>query len=60
MDRQTLDVALSLPDNDFEDSVQIACAHLTSLDGIVTRNAVDFTAAQCKVYAPAELLAQIP
>ncbi|MGH2514669.1 MAG: type II toxin-antitoxin system VapC family toxin, partial [Ktedonobacterales bacterium] len=60
MDHQTLDAALSLPGSDFEDSVQIACAHLTSLDGIVTRNAQDFASAQCTVYTPAQLLAQLP
>jgi predicted nucleic acid-binding protein len=60
MDRQTLDVALSLPGGDFEDSVQIACAHLTNLDGIVTRNAQDFTSARCTVYTPTQLLAQLP
>lgn len=60
MDQQTLDTALSLPGSDFEDSVQIACAHLASLDGIVTRNAQDFASAQCKVYTPTQLLFLLP
>ena len=33
---------LSKPGNDFEDNVQIACAILSNLDGIVTRDIKGF------------------
>ena len=57
--RQTLVLADSLPGRDFEDNVQIACAHLANLDGIITRDNSGFAAAALPVWTPVELLAQI-
>ncbi|HEV2460312.1 MAG TPA: PIN domain-containing protein [Ktedonobacterales bacterium] len=59
MDRRTLEAALAKSGGDYENNVQIVCAEVAQLDGIVTRNVPDFTAASCTVYTPAELLAAI-
>jgi hypothetical protein len=42
VDRSVLIAAHALQGNDFEDNVQIACAHSAGLDLIVTRNAAHF------------------
>lgn len=56
---QVLKQAEGLSGADFEDNVQIACASLSELDAIVTRNEGDFEAAELPVVTPAELLAQL-
>jgi len=60
VDRPALEMAEQLPGNDFEDNVQIACATITGLTAIVTRDKTGFTAATTTVYAPDELLVQLP
>ena len=60
VDRQTVDTALSLGLKDFEDSIQLACATLTQLDAIVTRDQSDFADSSFPVYSPADLLDQLP
>jgi predicted nucleic acid-binding protein len=59
VDRQALEQALSLPGNDFEDNLQIACASLAGLDVIVTRDQKGFQAASLPALTPAELLTQL-
>ena len=59
VDRRTLEEAQTLSGDDFEDNLQIACASLTGLDAIVTRNKEDFKVATIPVLTPAELLAQL-
>lgn len=59
VDRQTLEEATSLPGNDFEDNVQIACAIRAGADAIVTRNHDDFAHAPILVLTPAELLSRL-
>jgi hypothetical protein len=54
-----LELANTLTGTDFEDDLQIACAHLTGLDAIVTRNPKDFKSATIPVLTPSELLAQL-
>jgi predicted nucleic acid-binding protein len=56
---QTVETALSLGLKDFEDSVQLACATLNQLDGIVTRDHKDFISSNIPIYAPTELLNQL-
>jgi predicted nucleic acid-binding protein len=56
VDRQTIATALSLRLNDFEDSIQLACATLNRLDAIVTRDRKDFIGSDMPVYSPTELL----
>ncbi len=59
VDRQTLEQADSLPGNDFEDNLQIACAALGGLDAIVTRDKDDFKGSPVPILTPTEMLAQL-
>ncbi|MFN5857341.1 MAG: type II toxin-antitoxin system VapC family toxin [Pseudanabaenaceae cyanobacterium] len=59
VDRQIIETALTLGLKDFEDSMQLACATLDQLDGIVTRDHHDFKDSPLPIYSPAELLKQI-
>lgn len=59
VDRQTVETALRLDLKDFEDSIQLACATLAQLDGIVTRDRKDFAGSSLSTYSPTELLNQI-
>jgi predicted nucleic acid-binding protein len=54
VDQRVLEHAYSLAGSDFEDNIQIACAALSGLDAIVTRNTDDFAASSVPVYTPAE------
>jgi hypothetical protein len=49
----------ALPGNDLEDNILIAAAVTASLDGIVTRNGIDFSHSPIPVWAPADLLKQL-
>jgi len=51
-----LQSALNIDFRDFEDAVLHEAARQADADGIVTRNARDFTAATLDIYTPAELL----
>jgi predicted nucleic acid-binding protein len=59
VDRQTVETALKLGLKDFEDSIQLACATLSQLDGIVTRDRKDFVGSDLPIYSPTELLTQL-
>lgn len=59
VDRQTVETALSFGLKDFEDSIQLACATLNQLNGIVTRDRQDFIGSPLPIYSPTELLNQI-
>ena len=59
VDRSTMAAALSLPGNDFEDNVQIACAQSAGLDLIVTRNTVDFAHSPIVAVEPPALAARL-
>ena len=59
VNRQALEAAERLPDSDFEDNLQIACAHLESLDAIVTRDRGGFTGSTMPVLSPADLLTHL-
>jgi predicted nucleic acid-binding protein len=59
VDRQTVETALKLGLKDFEDSIQLACAKLSQLDGIVTRDRKDFVGSDLPIYSPTELLTQL-
>lgn len=48
--------ALSLSWRDFEDSVQYSVAVLQEMDGIITRNPIDFKDAEIKIWKPEEFL----
>jgi len=51
--------ARTLPGNDFEDNVQIACAANASLDLIITRNLTDFQHSPVTVIEPPQIVAFI-
>ncbi|MEM9090394.1 MAG: PIN domain-containing protein [Cyanobacteria bacterium P01_F01_bin.53] len=59
VNRQTVEAALNLGLTDFEDSIQLACATLNQLDGLVTRDLKDFIGSNLPVYSPTELLNQL-
>jgi predicted nucleic acid-binding protein len=59
VDRNALEQALQLPGTDFEDNLQIACAVINGLDGIVTRDNSGFQAATIPVLSPDEFLATL-
>lgn len=54
VNRALLTAAATLPGNDFEDNVQIACSQHTGLDLIVTRDPDDFRDAPMPAVEPAE------
>jgi predicted nucleic acid-binding protein len=56
VDRQALEQAAAFPGNDFEDNLQLACAALAGLEGIITRDKEGFRAALIPIFAPAEFL----
>jgi predicted nucleic acid-binding protein len=56
VNRQTVETALKFDLKDFEDGVQLACATLNQLDGIVTRNHKDFIGSNIPIYSPTDLL----
>ncbi len=57
--RETLERAASMPGQDFEDNLIIACAELMGLEIIVTRNKRDFIDATVSVLTPSELLSRL-
>ncbi len=59
VDRQALEQAYALSGNDFEDNLQIACAHIANLDAIVTRDSAGFKATTIPVLTPTEMAAQL-
>ncbi len=58
VDRPTLERASALGGDDFEDNLQIACAEMSSLDAIVTRDPNDFASAAILVLTPREALSK--
>ncbi|WP_293148727.1 MULTISPECIES: PIN domain-containing protein [unclassified Microcoleus] len=59
IDTNIVETALSLGLKDFEDSIQLACATLSQLDAIVTRDRKDFIGSNLPIYSPTELLNQL-
>jgi hypothetical protein len=56
---QTAETALSFGSKDFEDRIQLACATLNQLDGIVTHDHKDFIGSDLPIYSSTELLNQL-
>ena len=59
IDAQTLEQAMGLAEDDFEDNLQIAAAAIAGLDTIVTRDKEGFAEAALPVLTPEELMQQI-
>jgi predicted nucleic acid-binding protein len=58
-DRSTLEAALALAGQDFEDNIQIVAAAHAGLDAVVTRNPADFAGCPLPVLTPREMLARL-
>lgn len=56
VNRRVLEAAATSGFDNFEDAVLHEAAHVAGADGIVTRNAMDFSEATLAVYTPPELL----
>jgi predicted nucleic acid-binding protein len=59
VDRLSLEQAIDLPGDDFEDNLQIACATLAGLDAILTRDESGFATIAIQIVSPAELVSQL-
>ena len=59
VDRLALELAADWPGADFEDNLQIACAVLSGLDAIVTRDPKGFAGSPVAVLSPAECLGRL-
>jgi len=59
VDQSTIEQALSLPYQDFEDAVQMMAAVQCKAEYLVTRNVRDFQPAPLSVIQPSELIALI-
>ncbi|MCP5098126.1 MAG: PIN domain-containing protein [Chloroflexi bacterium] len=57
--RSALLLARTFPGQDFEDNLQMACAAIASLDGIVTRNPKDFSHSSILVLSPEQVVQKI-
>lgn len=57
VDAEILRKALKSNHKDFEDAIQIFCAHqIKNLDAIITRNIKDFSTAEVPVFSPDEAI----
>jgi len=54
VDKSVLEHAYLLSGQDFEDDVQIACAALSNVDAIITRNIADFRHTTIPVFTPSD------
>jgi predicted nucleic acid-binding protein len=59
IDRTTLQGAVALPGNDFEDKLQLASALAVQMDFIVTRDPRGFINQECPPPSPSEFLARL-
>ena len=60
VDEEIIKKALKSKHKDFEDAIQIFCAHkIENLTAIITRNLKDFSTAEVKIFAPDEALQYI-
>jgi predicted nucleic acid-binding protein len=60
VDAPLLQQARTLPGNDFEDNVLIACAMNAQVDMIVTRNLADFQLSSVPAIEPAQIGSYLP
>jgi len=58
IDHHTLEMAYSLPGDDFEDNLQVACSLLNGFDFIITRDVQGFAAAPIATATPDEFMQQ--
>lgn len=58
VDGDTLAMADGMPGHDFEDNLQIACAIVSNVDGIITRDPEGFQQAPLRAITPSDFLRQ--
>jgi predicted nucleic acid-binding protein len=56
LNESIIDVALSFPYKDFEDSIQFQCALQNGIETLITRNAKDYPKGQLKLADPGQYL----
>ncbi len=60
VDEEILRKSLNSQHKDFEDAIQILCAHqIKNLDAIITRNIKDFSTSEIEVFTPDQALTYI-
>ena len=59
LDSSALSLALNLSVEDYEDSVQVACALSSQLDAIITRDVEDFGDMSLPIFSPANFLERL-
>ena len=59
VDEKVLTLALNEKGPDFEDNIQIVCAHLAKADFIITRNLSHFKYSSTKALSPTEYLSKL-
>lgn len=59
-DEEILRKSLKSSHRDFENAIQISCAHqIKKIDGIITRNIKDFSTSEINVFTPDEVIIYI-
>ena len=56
IDEAMVDAALAAPHRDFEDSLQLHCAHGNGIETLITRNAKHYPKGRARVTSPVEYL----
>ena len=59
VNQTVIEYALNLNFKDFEDGVQVGCAVVSELDGIVTRNIADFSGTDLPVFSVSQLIERL-
>jgi predicted nucleic acid-binding protein len=59
LDSSVLSLALTLSMEDYEDSVQVACAFASQLDAIITRDTEDFRDISLPLFSPADFIERL-
>lgn len=59
VDRKVIDAALASSIADFEDAVQLACAHAAKCQALVTRNTSHFRRSPIEILTPGQLLSRV-
>lgn len=57
--KEDINKALELDWRDFEDSVQYSVALIGQMDGLVTRNTIDYRETAISIWTPEQILQQI-
>ena len=56
IDETMVDAALAAPHRDFEDSLQLQCAHVSGIETLITRNAKHYPKGRVRITSPVEYM----